>query len=146
MKARYLIILSVCTGLMTGTVAAQEVFSCIIKKNGKRLTLSQTGDQVSYAYGRVGKPAELELTVPVGRAQWDAWDGFGRVHAYSVGFPKGDHLYVVNTWTDALDLSSGNGVRVEKDEQVLAELECDPATVRGNLEAYVIRQTESAKN
>jgi hypothetical protein len=142
MKTRYAMILAVCAGLATGTAAAQEVFSCTIKKNGKQLTLSQTGNQVSYTYGRKGKQAELALTVSVDQAQWEAWDGFGRVHAYSVGILRGDHLYVVNTWNDSLDLSSGSGVRVEKGEQILAELECDPASVRGNLEAYVIGQKD----
>lgn len=136
------VVLSVYAMLASGASAAQDVFSCIIKKNGKQVTLSHDADQVSYAYGLPGKAPELALTMPVAKTQLDVWEGFGRVRAYSIGLAKGGYLYVVNTWADSLDGSSGLGVRVEKGDKVLAELECDPATARGDLQAYILRQHE----
>ncbi len=142
MKKSLVMILSVFAMFASSAGAAQDVFSCVIKKNGKQVTLSHDADRASYIYGPPGKTPELTLVMPVAKTQLEVWEGFGRVRAYSIGFPKGGYLYVVNTWSDSLDRSSGRGVRVEKGDNVLSELECDPATVRGDLEAYVIRQHE----
>ncbi|GEM_PF-3095411 len=122
---------------VTGSAHAAE-FSCDIANKGRRVTLTQSGQTVSYAYGKQGAAPELALTVPVSAVELYAWEGMGRHQTYSIGIPNGQYLYTVYSSMDSLEHATSAGVTIEKGGKYLAELLCDPTTVSGEMETMVL--------
>ncbi|NLZ09992.1 MAG: hypothetical protein GX086_01505 [Alcaligenaceae bacterium] len=135
-------LLNICVALIgltlgTATVHAAE-FSCDIAKKGRSVTLTQSGQTVTYAYGKPGAAPELALTVPLSAIELYAWEGIGRHQNYSIGVPNGQYLYTVYTSYDSIEQSTSTGVTIEKGGKYLTDFLCDPNTVRGDLENMVL--------
>lgn len=125
--------------LTLGATAAHAAeFSCDIANKGRSVTLTLSGQTVSYAYGKKGAAPELALTVPISAVELYAWEGFGRTPSYSIGVPNGQYLYTVYTAWDKIDHTEFAGVNVEKNEKLLTQLQCDVSTVDGDLEKMVL--------
>ena len=122
---------------VTGSAHAAE-FSCDIANKGRSVTLTQSGQTVSYAYGKKGAAPELALTVPVSAVELYAWEGMGRHQTYSIGIPNGQYLYTVYSSMDSLEQATSAGVIIEKNGKYLAELLCNPNTINGDLEQMVL--------
>ena len=133
---------NICFALMALTLSATAThaaeFSCDIANKGRRVTLTQSGQTVSYAYGKQGAAPELALTVPASAVELYAWEGFGRHHTHSIGVPNGPYLYTVYTSYDSIEQSTSTGVTIEKGGKHLTDFLCDPNTVRGDLENMVL--------
>ena len=134
--------LKICAGLLSlvisGGAASAAEFSCDIAKKGRTVTLTQTGKQVSYAYGKKNTAPELALTVPLSSVELYAWDGFGRHHTHSIGVPNGQYLYTVYTSLDTMEQKISTGIAIEKNGEFITDLQCDPKTIRGDLEQMVL--------
>jgi len=104
------------------------------------LQLAESGGTLVYSYGVKGKQPELVITSSLGDAELYAWEGIGRYQNYSVAVFNGAHQYRVFTSRDSISQTLARGVAVEKGDALVAELLCDPKTVRGDLEGYVLAQ------
>lgn len=126
-------------GLALGaTPALATEFSCDIANKNRTLTLTQSGNTISYAYGKKNASPELALTVPVSAVELFAWEGIGRYHNHTIGVPNGNYLYTVYKSIDSREATLTHGVNIEKNGNFLADLVCDPATVKGDLEGWVL--------
>lgn len=119
------------------------MFSCTIAKNQKEVQLADTDGQVVYAYGKKSAAPELEIAVARGDVELYAWEGFGRYHTHSVALPRGEYRYTVYTSLDSLTGETTAGVTVERSDKLLADLACTMATVKGDLEGYVLGLKEA---
>lgn len=133
----------ICSLAFVSAAQAEAVFSCTIAKNQKVLQLADTAGQVVYVYGKKGATPELEIAVARGDAELYAWEGFGRYHTHSVALSRGEYRYTVYTSLDSLTGETMAGVTVEKSDKLLADLACTMATVKGDLEGYVLGLKEA---
>ena len=67
-----------------------------------------------------------------------SWEGIGRYHNHTIGVPNGNYLYTVYKSIDSREATLTHGVNIEKNGNFLADLVCDPATVKGDLEGWVL--------
>ncbi|MEP2717589.1 hypothetical protein [Pseudophaeobacter sp.] len=116
--------------------AGSEVLvSCSLKGGSKALTTCLRGDQVSYAFGRSGGAADLELQRNVREVNMVPWPGIGRSIWEEFTFENKGTSYTVyysqarNAGPEApLD----GGVIVEQGGKELAHLRCDAGSVQSS--------------
>lgn len=123
--------------LASSGAAAEEIFSCTIEKNKKFLQITQKNENLTYSYGPKKGTPELRITVPKRNIELFAWDGFGRYHNHSLTFPNGEYKYIVSTSYDSHEQTTTTGVNVLKGSSSIAELTCNPRSIKGSLEDYV---------
>ena len=138
MNAQALLPLAIFSLALSHTPVLATEFSCDIANKNRTLTLKQSGNTISYAYGKKNTSPELALTVPVSAVELFSWEGIGRYHNYTIGVPNGQHLYTVYKSIDSREATLTHGVNIEKNGNFLADLVCDPATVKGDLEGWVL--------
>ena len=128
--------LPLCCLLPAPTLAAcqgETLFHCPIGK--KQLEVCQQGSAVSYSFGPAGRP-EITLSESITSLDYQPWSGIGRAMHEAVVFDNNGISYRVWTSFDRNqpeDPVTG-GVLVEKDEQLLAQLNCKPETMEAALD------------
>lgn len=115
------------------------VLSCMI--GAKRLEVCATGDSLTYAFGRDGRPADLVLTEPLAAGTYTPWNGIGRSIWESVDFRNDGHVYTVWSSFDRMDPGArvDHGVTVQKGDATLATLTCAPGAVAAPFDALFDR-------
>ena len=111
-------------------VGTQPVLSCTLSGGRNTLDVCLDGEFLSYAYGKAGKTAELELVSHVKDAGYVPWNGIGRSIYEEASFRNRDVTYTV--WFAVDRMAEGNpvsgGVVVLQNEAELASLHCDEGT------------------
>ncbi len=111
---------------MQAQACDEVLLSCTI--NGSRqVTVCLSGDAVTYAYGKRGKAAELDLSVPLSDGTYTPWNGIGRYISDSITFYNAGYAYEVWQSIDKMSPDAGPdyGVNVLQGEDVLKALACD---------------------
>lgn len=116
----------------------QEPFaSCEIAGRNTEVFVCFDESRATYRYGAVGQQPDLELSVPIQDVDFKPWSGVGRAIVENVSFYNQGHRYTVFAGFDRPfseeemereDRHFG-GLEVARDGLVLAELECEPASV-----------------
>jgi hypothetical protein len=111
---------------------ATPLVSCSLKSGSAYLETCLLGNFATYAYGKTGQRPDLALARPVQEVEMTPWPGVGRSIWEDFQFRNGDVSYRVFYSIDRF--SEGEpaltaGVMVEKGEETLAELDCDPGTI-----------------
>lgn len=108
------------------------VLDCTARGGAKSLQVCIQGDQVTYAYGPMAGPADLQLSVSVTAAENQPWAGVGRSIWEATTFRNAGYAY--ETWISVDRLSETNeasgGVTVMQGEKTLAQIACDPGTAK----------------
>ncbi len=108
--------------------ACDEVLLACSTGASRQVTVCLSGDSVTYSYGKRGKAAELDLTVPLSDSPYTPWNGIGRYMSDSITFHNAGYAYEVWQSVDKMspDKSPAYGVNVLQDEDVLKTLACNP--------------------
>jgi hypothetical protein len=102
--------------------------SCTIKGTNQ-LQVCLNGDDLTYAYGPIGRAPDLMLTEPLANGTYTPWNGFGRSIWESITFTNAEYTYEVFSSYDRLDENAmtENGVSILKNGALVTTLTCDPA-------------------
>ncbi len=135
---------------LTGLIAAPAlagcpagsvpILSCSFESGAKWLESCQDGSLASYAFGKAGQAADLELTAPVAELSYTPWPGIGRSIWEEVSFENKGITYMLWTSFDkimAIEDENGQrqgdplsaGLSVLKGEEELARLVCDRGSI-----------------
>ncbi|WP_143051922.1 hypothetical protein [Allopseudospirillum japonicum] len=114
---------------------ATEVFYCQFA-NKKQVLVEDLGTHLRYRFGKNLQQAELELQTNKAQAFTWQWKGVGRHYYYDLSVFNGKTRYRMFFSVDRLveNAPVDAGISVERGEQVLAHLSCQPQTVRQALE------------
>ncbi|MEM7439711.1 MAG: hypothetical protein AAF393_08940 [Pseudomonadota bacterium] len=111
------------------------LFSCAIAGKAQVVTVCNTGDAVTYTYGRPDRAPDISLASAVATVGYSPWNGIGRSIYEDVTFTNAGYDYTV--WgaldrqileDDPADQMSG-GIVVTKGDETVAQLMCDPKTI-----------------
>jgi len=102
--------------------------SCTVK-GINQLQVCQNGDDLTYAYGRIGRTPDLALTEPLANGTYTPWNGIGRSMWESITFTNAEYTYEVFASFDRLDENAvtEQGVSILKNGALVTTLSCDPA-------------------
>jgi hypothetical protein len=102
--------------------------SCPIKGT-QWLEVCLNGDDLTYAYGRIGRAPDLALREPLANGTYRPWNGIGRSMWESITFTNAEYTYEVFASFDRLDENAitEQGVSVLKNGSLVTTLTCDPA-------------------
>ena len=113
---------------------AELLFACTFNEGRKQVTTCLSGDVVSYAFGPVDAPPELGLVRHVTDVDMRPWNGFGRYINESFTLDNGGYGYTLRYAIDKFAPEGSSGVEgelwVEKGEDTLANLSCDPGSLK----------------
>ncbi|MES2666991.1 MAG: hypothetical protein V4712_12895 [Pseudomonadota bacterium] len=104
----------------------EVLLACTI--NGSRqVTVCLSGAEVSYVYGKPGKPPELALTAALADGVYAPWNGIGRYMSDSIAFSNAGYAYEVWQSVDKMAPDAGPvyGVNVMQGDALLKNLTCD---------------------
>lgn len=125
--------------LSTSTFAAcnddETLFRCKTDNN-KQIEVCDAKKTIDYSFGKLNKKPELSISVPRDQATTWQWHGVGRYMSYAVNIPNGDYIYRVFWAVDRLSENQEEkaGVHVEKNEKLLATVNCKMDTLTQRLE------------
>ncbi len=110
------------------------IFFCSVQ--GKPLQICHWKGALIYNYGPEDRP-ELSIAEPLETVQFTPWNGIGKSIWQTVAFPNEGYGYEV--WTSVErdpESTTGleGGVNVMKDDNVVANLTCDPGTASNQLD------------
>ena len=150
------LIASIITGaalLVPGTVqaegcfgAGQPLFHCQIAGKAKALDLCLQDGVVLYRYGAPGAAPDLILARRAENVFMLPWAGVGSSIYEEIALSNGDIDYTV--WSSVSRIAAdepdvSGGVRVTRADQTLAELTCDPKSLRA-WELYPVYEAKEA--
>ena len=125
---------------LTPTLAAAAcpevtLVSCGLAKSQKRVELCLTGDTLRYRFG-TAQAVELELIRDLAEASFTPWPGIGRTMWEELSLENEGVTYQFSSYSEKLmeegtedQLALGTDLFVQRGDQVLAKLTCDPAQV-----------------
>lgn len=126
------------TSAIAACDADQQTFvSCQIEDRNAQLAVCFDAETVTYSFGPAGNP-ELTLSEPVTTVAYTPWPGVGRAIWEEVTFQNGNYSYSAYGGFDRMfgdeteedhPTPQFGGVVVRRDDAIVAELSCDPATV-----------------
>lgn len=112
------------------------IFSCMTK-NSKHVDVCDSGDKISYFYGKSSSQLEMSLFIPRSTASTRPWNGMGRSMTYAVNIPNGNTTYSLY-WSAVRDPDEPDpisaGIEVIVSGISRAVIECIPETVEQNIE------------
>lgn len=110
---------------------SETLVSCALEGGRKYLQTCLVGDQVTYSFGRTGRTPDLQLSRHVTEVFLYPWPAASRTIWESVTFENAGVSYRVYyaQERDPRTPEVSGGVYVERGEDVLAELTCDPGSV-----------------
>ncbi|WIV52320.1 hypothetical protein QQG91_15160 (plasmid) [Marivivens sp. LCG002] len=126
------------TQVFAGCPQGTEAFNtCQIEGRNTEVAVCFDDRNVSYSYGSIGSPPELELSSPVERVDFEPWPGLGRSIYEEVTFYNGDYSYTVGggferPFSDEeaqQELRRFGWVEVMHLGEQIAYFECRPETV-----------------
>ncbi len=83
-------------GVEAGCPQDQEAFtSCQIEGRGTEVFVCFDSQTASYTYGAIGGPADLTLSAPLDRVDFEPWSGLGTAISETVTFFNQDYGYTV---------------------------------------------------
>ncbi|MET0327831.1 MAG: hypothetical protein ABW163_03570 [Luteimonas sp.] len=122
-------------------VGKGRVFFCRTKA-GKTIELHDDGPTMRYVYADSQGEPEMDLVIPRAQATTVQWDGTTSSMAYSVQMPNGTTSYSI-FWVGDRDPDAEapvtGGVSVEVDGRHVADVQCVPGSIEGDLEDIDLR-------
>lgn len=106
------------------------VFSCTTTNN-KQLYVADTGKGFFYRFGKAKKP-ELSFNVARHQAEFNMGET-GRYKGRSLSLPRGNFVYSVFLEYDSMEQIFTSGVRVFKNDDLIATVPCKTHTLIENL-------------
>ena len=128
--------------LASGAPAPRTVFAC--QAGGKRITVTQRGDQLTYSFGPPGRPDISLAGDPQGGVFYHR-TMYNRGEDQTLRFVRGQWSYIVfNRWQAPQQLSAEriepeynvSGVLVMKSDQLVRRIDCNKGS--GNLTEWPI--------
>ncbi|WP_109468272.1 hypothetical protein [Albibacillus kandeliae] len=126
------------TGAEAGCPQGQETFtSCQIAGHDTEVFVCFDNQTVTYSYGPIGGPADLTLSEPIERVNFEPWSGLGTAISESVTFFNQDYGYSVGGGFERpfseeemqRTQTRFGWVEVTENGERVASLECIPETV-----------------
>ncbi|MCB5409855.1 hypothetical protein [Pseudogemmobacter faecipullorum] len=113
--------------------SGESLFHCPIGK--KELELCRQGNSVTYTFGPAGRP-EITLSESIRSLDYQPWSGVGRaIHQAAVFENDGVFYRVWSSFDRQLpDEPATGGVLVERNEQLLAQLNCASGRMEAGLD------------
>lgn len=110
------------------------LFSCKTKSN-KFLELNKQGDTITYKFGQLNHPPELELKKPSDEVEILIGNASGSELTNSISFANGEYTYTVITSINrTADIQEPkHGILVTKNSNYLTYISCISASVEGTL-------------
>lgn len=116
--------------------AAESFLMCKTGGGAKELRACWGPGDAGYQFGPEGSTPELVLSVPLAELDFIPWAGVSNSIWEEANFLNGDVQYSV--WHRIDRTPEGDppaaGVTVTRGDETLADLECDPGTIRANFE------------
>lgn len=121
---------------------AKLIFTCTTTNN-KVVVVCDAGKTINYSLTKKGATPEIALSIPRNTATTHQWKGIGRSITYSVQIPNADTVYEVFNSLDKMTGEATAGINVEIAGKLAATLNCQPATVKENLEGIALKEVEN---
>ena len=116
------------------------VFECLTQKKNNHVSVCLSGDEAVYRFGEPGQAPELTLSGRVAELPHHVWPGAGRYINEWITFRNGEFTYTAGYSVDRLhpscttECDKSASLRVDKSQNLLAELHCQPETVEHGFE------------
>jgi hypothetical protein len=112
----------------------KPLFSCKTKSN-KFLELHKQDNTITYKFGKINSPPELELKKSSDEVEILIGNASGSELTNSISFANGEYTYtVISSVNKVADVQEPkHGILVKKNSNYLTYISCIPASVEGSL-------------
>jgi hypothetical protein len=113
---------------------AKPLFNCKTKSD-KLLELHKQDSTISYKFGKIDLPPELELKKPLGEVEILIGNASGSELTNSISFANGEYTYtVISSVNKVADVQEPkHGIIVKKNSNYLTYISCISASVEASL-------------
>ena len=120
-------------------IDGSERFVCTFKNGQKAVEVCDAfwldDDHATYGFFIPGQETEMDITQDMTTMVYQPWNGMGNPPWASVTFRAPNSAYAYTVWYEGDD----GGITVQKNDEDIATLNCDPGSLTHDLDALIER-------